>query len=219
MKFGVLGTGMVGEAISTRLIGLGHEVMMGSRSADNPVALEWVARHASRASAGTFRDAAGFAEIVVNATMGVASLDALKLAGADRLSGKILIDVANPLDPSHGMPPSLAISNTDSLGERIQREFSEAKVVKTLNTINCDVMVDPGLISGDHAVFVSGDDATAKEYVSSLLRAFGWRSVVDLGGISTARGVEMYLPLWIRLWGALGHHHFNIQVVNGRKSV
>jgi len=216
MKLGVLGTGMVGKAIATKLVQLGHEVKMGSRTPDNEKAAAWLQESASdNASAGTFADAAAFGEMVFNCTSGVASIDALKAAGVDNLSGKVLVDIANPLDFSKGMPPTLAIVNDDSLGERIQREFPEAKVVKTLNTVNCDVMVNPGLVPGDHDVFVSGNDADAKATVTGFLKEqFGWQSVVDLGDISTARGPESYLMLWLRLWGAFKTGHLNIKVVH-----
>jgi predicted dinucleotide-binding enzyme len=215
MKFAVLGTGMVGYTVATRLVDLGHEVVMGSRDAANPKAVEWARASGERAGAGTFADAAAFGEVVVNATAGVASVDALRAAGADNLAGKVLIDIANPLDASHGFPPTLAIVNTDSLGEMIQREFPSARVVKALNTVNCSVMVNPSVVPGQHDVFVAGDDGNAKATVVGLLREFGWTgdSIVDLGDIRAARGTEMYLPLWLSLMQALGTAAFNVKVV------
>jgi predicted dinucleotide-binding enzyme len=212
MRVGVLGTGMVGQTIGTKLVGLGHEVRMGSRAAGNEKAVAWATEAGERAGEGSFADAAGFGEVVVNCTAGVASLDALEAAGEDNLRGKTLIDVANPLDFSQGMPPRLAICNDDSLGERIQRSFPQARVVKTLNTMNCTVMVDPSRVPGDHAVFLSGDHEQAKRDVAELLESFGWPAgrIIDLGGISTARGPEMYLPLWLRLYGRLGTGDLNI---------
>jgi len=217
MKVGVLGTGMVGRAIATKLVAVGHETMMGSRTPDNEAASAWVAETGATASHGTFADAAAFGALVVNCTAGSASIDALALAGAEALTGKVVLDLANPLDHSAGFPPTLFVSNTDSLGERIQRAFPDAKVVKSLNTMNCDVMVAPTLVPGDHVVFVSGDDAGAKAEVTSLLESFGWPPdrVVDLGGIETARGPEQYLPLWLRLYGALGTGTFNIAISRG----
>jgi predicted dinucleotide-binding enzyme len=214
VKFGVLGTGMVGRAIATKLADLGHEVMMGSRSADNENAAEWAAGVGERASQGTFADAASFAGMVVNCTMGMASLDALAAASAKNLAGKVLIDVANPLDFSHGMPPTLTVCNTDSLGEQIQREFPGARVVKALNTMNCEVMVEPSKVPGSHAVSICGNDDAAKAEVRSLLESFGWPrdAILDLGDISAARGTEMYLPLWLRIYGSLGTGAFNIGV-------
>jgi len=217
MKIGVLGTGMVGEAIGTKLVQLGHEVKMGSRTANNEKAAAWVKQnvaHAPHASHGTFADAAAFGVLIFNCTSGRASLDALRMAGADNLKGKVLIDIANPLDFSRGMPPSLLVCNTDSLGEQIQRAFPETKVVKSLNTMNCNLMVNPGLLAEEHVVFVSGNDAEAKATVTALLKdGFGWKSVVDLGDITTARGVEMVLPLWVSLMGKLQTPVFNFKIV------
>jgi predicted dinucleotide-binding enzyme len=215
MKIGVLGTGMVGHALATRFVELGHEVAMGSRDAANPKAVEWAQAAGEHASNGTFADAAGFGDVVVNATAGVASLDALRSAGADTLAGKVLLDVANPLDTSQGMPPTLAIANTDSLAEAIQREFPAARVVKALNTVNCSVMVQPSVVPGEHHVFVAGDDGDAKAVVLGLVGELGWpaSSVIDLGGIRAARGMEMYLPLWVSLMQTLGTPAFNIRIV------
>jgi predicted dinucleotide-binding enzyme len=215
MRVGVIGTGVVGQTLGSKLVELGHEVKMGSRRADNEKAAEWVVAAGPGGSHGTFADAAGFGQVVVNATGGTVSLDALQAAGAANLSGKVLVDVSNPLDFSRGFPPSLAVCNTDSVAEQIQRAFPEARVVKTLNTVNADVMVNPAMIPGGHAIFVCGNDAGAKAEVSSLLRSFGWgeRDIVDLGDISGARGAEMYLPLWLRLLGHLHTGHFNIRVV------
>ena len=163
---------------------------------------------------GAFAEAAAHGEMVVNATAGTVSLEALEMAGEDNLNGKILIDISNPLDFSRGMPPTLWVSNTDSLGERIQRRFPEAKVVKTLHTMNAYVMVDPAqLVGADHTVFVSGDDAEAKAEVGELLRSFGWTDIIDLGDITTARGTEMLMPIWLRLFGALQKPVFNFKIV------
>lgn len=216
MKIAVLGTGIVGTTIGSRLIELGHEVKMGSRSPDNEKAKTWASQHPSKASYGTFRDAAGFSSgIAFNCTHGVASIDALKAAGEENLAGKILVDVANPLDFSKGMPPTLSVCNSDSLGEQIQREFPRLKVVKTLNTMNCFIMVNPGKLPEPHNVFMAGNDAEAKQTVIQLLNNFGWQEawIVDLGDISKARGLEMFLPLWVNLYGALGHADFNVKIV------
>lgn len=202
MRVAVLGTGTVGKTLAAKLRDVGEDVRVGSRAADNPD------------SDGTFADAAGFGEIVINATAGTASLEALRAAGADNLAGKVLIDVSNPLDASQGFPPTLAVSNTDSNAEQIQREFPDARVVKALNTMNADVMVRPGLVPGDHHAFVAGDDEEAKQTVREMLESFGWPTdrVMDLGGIDAARGMEMYLPLWLRLWGATGTPLLNVGV-------
>lgn len=215
MKIGVLGTGMVGRAIGTKLVALGHKVMMGSRTADNEKALEWVASVGEGASRGTFADAAAHGELLFNCTGGEVSVDAIGSARAEDLAGKILVDVANPLDFSRGMPPTLFVFGTDSLGEQIQRAFPDARVVKTLNTVNCEVMVDPARVQGEHDVFVCGNDTAAKAGVAELLRSFGWPDdhIVDLGDISAARGVEAYLLLWLRLRGVTATGDFNIRVV------
>jgi predicted dinucleotide-binding enzyme len=212
MHIGILGTGVVGQTIGARLTQLGHDVMLGSRSATNEKAAKWVSENAPRATQGTFADAAQFGEIVFNCTSGQISLEALRAAGARNLTGKTLADVSNPLDFSKGFPPTLTVCNTDSVAEQIQSAFPEAKVVKTLNTMTAAVMVNPGLVPGEHDVFVSGNDAEAKAQVTDLLRAFGWRNIIDLGDISTARGPEMVLPLWLRLMGAFKSPIMNFHV-------
>lgn len=212
MNIGIFGTGMVGNTLATKLVSLGHSVCMGSRTADNEKATQWAAKANAGASHGTFADAASHGEILFNCTSGGHSLAALEAAGAANLAGKVLVDVANPLDFSKGMPPTLSICNDDSLGETIQRAFPEARVVKTLNTINCQVMVEPSRIPGDHDLFISGNDAAAKSQVKQLLASFGWERIIDLGDISTARGTESYLPLWVRMMQAFGTADFNISV-------
>ncbi len=220
MQIGVLGTGTVGHTLATKLIQLGHQVRMGSREPDHPAVVKWAQAGGPNAGHGTFADVARFGEIVFNGTAGTHSLEALTLAGAANLAGKILIDVTNPLDFSKGMPPTLAVCNTDSLGEQIQRAFPAARVVKTLNTVNAVVMVNPGLVPGDHSIFLSGNDAAAKADVARLLSdGFGWKrsSIIDLGDIKTARGVEMMLPLWLHLAAAYQRPSFNLHVVVGPK--
>ncbi len=215
MNIGVLGTGVVGRSIATRLVELGHSVALGTRDPGNPVAREWLATgHVGRnARVATFADAAAYGAILVNATPGAVSIDALRLAGEANMHGKVLVDLANALETSHGMPPSLSVSNTDSLGEQIQRSFPDVKVVKTLNTVNIDVMIHPDRLPEDHTMFVAGNDAEAKATVADLLRAFGWRMVLDLGGIEAARGVEAYFLLWWALRSAQDTAAFNIKVV------
>jgi predicted dinucleotide-binding enzyme len=203
----------VGAAIAGKLAALGHDVKMGSRKAGNEKAVAWAKSAGAKASEGSFADAAAFGELVVHCTSGAAALDALRAAGTANLAGKVLVDIANPLDFSKGMPPSLSTGSTDSLGEQIQRAFPEAKVVKTLNTVNCNVMVDPGRLSEPGEVFVSGNDAAAKTQVGELLKSFGWKSVTDLGDITSARATEHYLLLWLRLMGTLGTVDFNIKLV------
>jgi hypothetical protein len=210
MHIGILGTGIVGQTIGSKLVALGHEVKLGSRSATNDKAAGWVKSAGRGASHGTFADAAAFGEMVFNCTSGMASLEALRQAGAKHLDGKVMIDVANPLDFSKGMPPTLSVSNTDSLGEQIQREFPKARVVKSLHTVTAAVMVEPAKVPGDHAIFVCGNDASAKTQVTEILKKwFGWKTVIDLGDITSARGTEMMLILWVRLMGALKSPNFN----------
>ena len=214
MKIGVLGTGMVGTTIGTKLVALRHDVRMGARKAGNEKAVAWVAKVGPGASEGTFADAAAFGEIVFNCTLGTAAVDAVVAAGEKNLEGKILIDTTVPLDLSRGFPPAITLRGEDSLGEQIQRALPGTRVVKTLNTINCNVMVDPARVPGEHDVFVSGNDPDAKARVTAILKDwFGWKSVVDLGDISTARGTEGYILMWLRLYGALKTADFNIRVV------
>ena len=204
---------MVGRSIGSKLVALGHDVKMGSRQAGNENAVAWAGEQGERAGEGSFADAAEFGETVFNCTAGGGSLDALEAAGAESLRGKLLLDVANPLDLSQGMPPTLLFCNTESLGERIQEAFPEACVVKTLNTMNCEVMVDPMKVPGEHLVFVCGNDEEAKRQATAILGEFGWpeERVMDLGDISAARGTEMYLAFWLRVYGQLGGQ-FNIAI-------
>lgn len=223
MKIAVLGTGMVGQAIAQRLAGLGHDVVIGTR---DPQAT--LARADGEAGAASFRDfaaahpelglrtfteAAQHGELVVNATGGAAALPALRAAGADALDGKVLIDISNPLDFSQGFPPTLFVKDTDSLAEQLQREFPGVRVVKSLNTLTAELMVHPDRLGEASTVFVSGDDAEAKATVTDLLHSFGHTDVIDLGDLSSARGTEMLLPVWLRLMGALGTGKFNFKIV------
>jgi predicted dinucleotide-binding enzyme len=213
MRIGILGTGVVGKTIATKLAKLGHDVRMGSRQAGGEKAKAWVKETGGKSSEGTFADAAAHGEIVFNCTPGMASLEALAAAGASNLQGKILVDVANPLDSSKGKPPRLSVCNTDSLGEQIQKAFPTAKVVKSLNTVAAAVMVDPSVIPGVHTMFVSGNDQKAKAEIINLLKTgFGWPEVMDLGDISGARGQEMYLALWLRLYTRLQTPNVNVRV-------
>ncbi len=224
MKVAVLGTGMVGRAHAARLTELGHEVLLGTQNVDdklasaetdamgNPPFSEW---HKDNSSVKLvpFAEATEQGEMVINALSGQITLEVLK--GLETSIGdKIIIDIANPLDFSNGMPPTLSICNTDSLGEQIQKALPDAKIVKTLNTLNASIQVDPRqLADGDHDIFVSGNDESAKSKVVELLRSYGWTNIIDLGDISTARGTEMLLPIWLRLMGALGTPQFNFKIV------
>ena len=213
MNIGVLGSGVVAQTIGSKLVELGHDVMLGSRDTANPKAVAWATEAGRQAMYGTFANAAAFGEIIFNCVRGSATLDALYTVQADNFKGKILIDLSNPIDRSaNGLV--LTVCNTDSLGEQIQRAFPETRVVKTLNTVNSNVMVDPAKLLETTDVFVSGNDIEAKATVVTILRDwFGWRSVIDLGDITTARGVEMFLPLWRSLRDVIPALRFNIKVV------
>jgi predicted dinucleotide-binding enzyme len=226
MKITVFGTGPVGQALAGKLADVGHEVTVGTRDPEatlartepdyvgNPPFSGWKDAH-PQVELTTPSEAAAGAELIVNATNGAGSIAMLEAAGAQNLAGKVLLDVANALDLSQGMPPTLLVANTDSLGEQIQRAFPETKVVKSLNTMNCEVMVEPGLVPGEHDAFLCGEDEGAKRQVAELLESFGWPPdrIRDLGGIASARGMEMYVTFWLRLLRALGTARFNIAVV------
>lgn len=218
MKIAILGTGSVGATIGSRLIDLGHQVMMGSRTANNEKAQTFVTKHQGlNASAGTFSEAANFGEVIFNCTKGEYSLEAIAMAGK-AINGKVLIDVSNPLDFSNGMPPHLipSLANTNSLGEEIQRRFPEAKVVKTFNTMWCGIMVDPNLVgSGNHVNYICGNDAAAKAVTIGILKQFGWKDecLLDLGDITNARGTEAILLIWLRVYGATKTGAFNFSIV------
>lgn len=224
MNIAVLGTGMVGQAIAGRLHELGHSVVIGTRDPQatlartepdqmgNPPFSAWHSAHPGVGLA-TFAAAAAGAELVVNASPGAATLDVLGLAGAANLADKVLVDIANPLDFSAGFPPTLSVKDTDSLGEQVQRAFPQTKVVKALNTLTASLMVEPKTLGEPSTVFVSGEDEAAKATVIGILESFGHDDVIDLGGIETARGTEMLLPLWLRLMGRLGTGRFNFKVV------
>jgi predicted dinucleotide-binding enzyme len=228
MKTAVFGTGIVGQVIANRLSGLGHSVTIGTRDVaktlartdkdayGNPPFAEWQKQN-STIKLGTYAEAAASAEVIFNCTMGHGSVDALTQAGNANINGKVIIDISNPLDFSKGMPPFLSPGNTDSLGELIQRTFPETKVVKTLNTMNCFLMVNPAALPGDHNVFVSGNDVQAKSTANEILKSFGWKTsnIIDMGDITTARGTEQLLPIWIRLYGALKTPMFNFKIVVG----
>ncbi|MFA6469998.1 MAG: NAD(P)-binding domain-containing protein [Bacteroidota bacterium] len=227
MNIGILGTGGVARAIAAKLVSLGHSVKLGTRnsaeteqrttgdSMGNPPFAEWHRNNAA-VSLGTFAEAAAFGELLVNATTGAGSLPALATAGEKNLNGKILIDISNPLDFSKGFPPSLSVSNTDSLGEQIQRAYPSVKVVKALNMLSNPLMVNPSLVNnGDHSLPICGNDAEAKKKVIELLHSFGWKdeSIIDLGDITNARGTEAYLLLWVRMYGALQTPLFQMKFV------
>lgn len=213
MKFGILGSGMVATVFGAKLIELGHDVALGTRNPDKLA--EWASQIGKKAKIGSFEAAAKHADWIINATNGAGAMEALHLAGTDNLKDKIMIDISNPLDFSEGMPPILFVSNTDSLGEQIQRAFPQLKVVKAFNTLTAALMVEPeSLAEGEHTLFISGNDPEAKvrvmEFVSGQL---GWRDVIDLGDITNARAAEMLLPLWIRLYMKFGTPRFQFKIV------
>jgi predicted dinucleotide-binding enzyme len=215
MRIGILGTGPVGQALGACWVGLGHDVVLGSRRPDNDSAVAWAAANGSRATSGTFKTAAASADLVVNATAGQNSIAALTMA-ADELPGKVILDVANALDFSHGFPPALAVGPSDSLAEAIQRAFPDVRVVKALNTMPVEIMVAPAAVAnGDHSVFVSGDDQEAKDLVIGLLNEMGWRGdrVFDLGNLASARGPELLLPLWLMVMQRSGRRLVTFRVV------
>jgi predicted dinucleotide-binding enzyme len=211
MRIAVLGTGAVGRTLASAFVRLGHQVRVGTR---DPAATRERADWTLDVPLVPFDEVADAADLVVNATNGQASLDALSEAGAGALAGVVLLDVANPLDFSAGFPPTLTVKDTDSLAEQIQRAYPEARVVKALNTVNAGVMVDPNRVGdGGTTMFVAGDDAEARSLVAELLRALGWRDIIEFEQLSAARGMEMWLPLWVRLMGQLGTADFNLRIV------
>lgn len=225
MRIGILGTGVVGRALAEGFGGTDHDVMIGTRDVDalmartDPDAMgnapfaAWHAEHV-RVKVGTFAKVGGHGEELVNATLGAGSIDALKAAGAGDVDGRIVIDTSNPLDFSAGFPPSLFVGNTDSLAEKIQREFPGVHVVKAWNTMTASLMTNPGtLAGGDHTIPICGNDAGAKGKVTALLESFGWKDVLDLGDITNARAMEAYVTLWVRMFNALGTPMINVKVV------
>lgn len=206
---------MVGIAIATKLVERGHKVVLGARSTSNPKAVEWASSVGPKGIAGSFRDAASLGEVIFNCIHGAGVLDSLHLVSAEALGAKLLIDVSNPLDFSQGMPPSLLHKGDHSLAEAIQEAFPYVKVVKALNTITAGVMVEPGHIPGDHDLFICGNDSDAKAQVSNHLQNwFGWKSIIDLGSLIAARGMEAYVLFWVQVMLAKGNPNFNIKVVS-----
>lgn len=211
MKIGILGTGMVGETLGTKFVQLGHQVKMGSRTASNESAAKWVKAAGANASQGTFADAAGFGEMVFICLKGMVFLDVAKTLSPNALSGKVVVDVSNPLEFSNESM-TLSICNNNSLGEEVQKAIPSAKVVKSFNTVNCEVMVDPAK-GGNPTMFVCGNDSDAKKRFTELIRTLGWRDVIDLGDITKSRGTEALMHLWMNLFGLFGTPHFGWKIV------
>ena len=227
MKIAILGTGMVGQGLALALQAKGHTVMMGTRDVAATLANTqpsafgmpsfgvWHKDHSS-IRVSTFAEAAQFGDVLVNASNGAVSLDVLRLAHMDTVGNKVLIDLANDLDTSQGMPPLSRSSDVagQGLAEKIQAAYPNLRVVKTLNTMSVQVMVNPNLVAGgDSTVFMSGNDADAKKTVHSILQSFGWKDIMDLGDIRSSRAVEMLLPVWLRAWGVIGQTPFNFKIV------
>ncbi len=222
MNIGVLGSGIVGQTVGGKLAGLGHSVVLGTRDPARvdekkgyaPSLGEWLAGAGPNARLGTFAEAAAHGAVIVNALNGLVSVEVLRPLAAS-LDGKLLIDISNPLDFSRGMPPAvLTYEGGASLAEEIQRALPGARVVKTLNTLTASLMVNPRqLADGDHSVFLSGDDAAAKAQAADILRSFGWRDIIDMGGLASARGAEMILPIWLQLFGTFGNPQYNFKIV------
>ncbi|MEM9393464.1 MAG: NAD(P)-binding domain-containing protein [Pseudomonadota bacterium] len=215
MKYAVLGTGMVGHTLATKLVSLGHQVRMGARDPDNAKAAEWALFYGAQAGHGTFADVARWADRVIFAVSGARIEIVAAAVGESAVSGKTVIDVTNPLDFSRGMPPVLVpqLSNTTSAAEVLQAALPSAKVVKTLNTMNHEIMVAPQRVPGAHDVFLSGDHEDAKADVRALLAEFGWSAPIDLGPLAAARGTEGMMPFWLRMWGVHGSADFNYSIV------
>jgi predicted dinucleotide-binding enzyme len=213
MKIGMLGTGMVGETLGTKFVQLGHQVKMGSRSANNESAAKRAAKNGANASTGTFADAADFGEMNFLCLKGDVELDVVRSVGANPFGCKIVVDVSNPLDFSHGMPPSLSICNTNSLGEEVQKALPSAKVIKTLNTVNCEIMIEPGKAGEQPSMMICGNDAEAKTKVTAILKTLGWIDIIDLGDIKKSRATEMLLPAWLSLMQTFGNPYFGFKVV------
>lgn len=225
MKIGILGTGIVGRNHAEKLSSLGHDVMIGTRDPKQTLAKtendemgnipfsSWQKDNA-KITLGTFSQAAQHGDIIFNVLKGEVTLDVLKNIPKEFLDKKLLIDVTNPLDFSHGMPPSLLIANTDSLAEQIQKFLPYAKVVKAFNTVNANLQTHPEEIAGgNHTIFLCGNDSEAKKQVIKIMQSYGWSDILDLGDIKSARGMEMLLPIWLEIWGALGTAKFNFKIV------
>jgi 8-hydroxy-5-deazaflavin:NADPH oxidoreductase len=221
MQIAIVGSGVVARFFGQAFAAAGHEVTLGTRDPEQTRSRpEWSdpstssgptqAEPVEALSLVRYADLQG--DVFLNATRGDGSLDALQAVGP-ALHGKVLVDASNPLDTSKGFPPSLFVANTDSLAEQLQRALPEVRLVKMFNTMAHEVMVDPAALGQQSTIFVAGDDASARQTATELARDLGWTDVLDLGDLTAARGLEMYVPLWIRIYGAVGQPFFNIKVV------
>jgi 8-hydroxy-5-deazaflavin:NADPH oxidoreductase len=217
---------MVGQGLALALQAQGHDVVFGTRDVAASLANTqpsayglpsfgvWHKDHAGMRVA-TFAEAAQVGDVLINASNGGVSLEVLRLAKLQTVGNKVLIDVANDLDASKGMPPISRSSDIAGAGlaEQIQAAYPQLRVVKTFNTMNVRVMVNPGLVAGgDSTIFMSGNDGDAKQTVQGILQSFGWKDILDLGDISSSRAVEMLMPVWLRIMGVMGQAPFNFKI-------
>jgi|SRR5215469_10043877 len=196
MQIGILGSGNVGQALGLGFARLGHRVKIGSREPQSDKLRGWLGKAGKQASTGSFEETARFADIAVLATSWSGTESALKLAGTQNLTGKVVMDVTNPLVLEPNKPPCLALGHTDSGGEQVQRWLPQSKVVKAFNTVGSAHMVDPKFKGGPPDMFICGDDSSAKQVIIGFCTDFGW-GVVDVGGIEGARLLEPMCILWV----------------------
>jgi 8-hydroxy-5-deazaflavin:NADPH oxidoreductase len=214
MRVGVLGSGEVGRRLAAGFCSRGHDVIIGSRDPNKSELREWLSGEGAGIGAGTFAQAAERGELLVLAVLGNAADEVIADAGPENFSGKVVIDAMNPLDFSGGFPPKLSITGEDSLGERVQRALTDAKVVKAFNTIGNPYFVDPKFSEGNPTMLIAGDDEGAKRTVGDVLADFGWPDPIDIGGIEGSRELEAICIAWVKIGGALGSwdHGFKLLV-------
>jgi predicted dinucleotide-binding enzyme len=205
LKIGILGSGSVGKSLGKGFASKGHDVKLGSRTPAKQELQDWLKEAKGKSSVGTFSEAAAHVEVLVLCPLGTATEEVIKLAGTKNFAGKVVIDATNPLDFSNGMPPSLFVGTTDSLGERVQRILPDAKVVKCFNMVNNQTMTNPRMKEGLPDLVICGNDEDAKRQVAGLVKEFGWADPIDIGGIDGARWLEAYTALWVRLALKLGN--------------
>lgn len=213
-RVGVLGTGEVGRRLAAGFKDRGYQVMIGSRDSGKSELRDWLSADGRGIEVGTFAEAGAYGEVIVLAVLGAAAEEVIAEAGAQKFTGKVVIDAMNPLDFSGGFPPKLSISGDDSLGERVQRALPDAKVVKAFNTIGNPYFVDPSFSEGKPTMLIAGDDEGAKGTVSDVLKDFGWSDIIDIGGIEGSRELEAICIVWVKIGGARGawDHGFKLLV-------
>jgi 8-hydroxy-5-deazaflavin:NADPH oxidoreductase len=207
MRVGVLGSGVVGQTLGRGFVELGHEVKLGSRTPEKGELAEWAKGRGRNASIGTFADTARHGELLVLCCLGEAANEVIDLAGPSHFDGKVVIDATNPLDFSRGMPPTIFVGLSDSLGERIQKKLPQSRVVKCFNIVPNSLMIRPELGGTTPTMMIAGNDDGAKSQVTEILREFGWTETVDIGGIDGARWLEALVPLWVRAAAKVGNFH------------